>query len=140
MDPVYIYFEEPSLDDENRFTLDFSDETSVHHVLFSPEKDYYVTSMNCDIQLLKDFTGYKDMFEDIKKLSNLSHLLLEKGPAYQNDIDKVFLFIGVPGTVTQKIDYDFGLSNAQINNFLYKFQFYDVKEQKIKDCSGDHTF
>ena len=55
MDPVYIYFKEVFLDDKNRFTIDFLDEIVVHQLLFSPENDYYVTSMNCDQNLLKDF-------------------------------------------------------------------------------------
>ena len=71
----------------------------------------------------------------MKKLADLGCSLLENGPDYQNDTDKVFLFAGVPGTITQKVDYHFWLTNAQINNFLCKFQFYNDKEQKVKNCS-----
>ena len=49
MEPVYIYFKETLLDDQNRFTLDFSNEITVNEILFSPDKDYYITSMNCDL-------------------------------------------------------------------------------------------
>ena len=55
MEPVYIYFKETLLDDQNRFTLDFSNEITVNEILFSPDKDYYITSMNCDLKLLKIF-------------------------------------------------------------------------------------
>ena len=104
-------------------------------MLFSPENDYYITSMNWDQNLLKEFGAHDDILDDIKKLSDLGHSLLENGPGYQNDIDKMFLFVGVQGTIIQKLDYHFWLSNAQINNFLYKFQFYNIKEKKVKDCS-----
>ena len=79
MELVYIYLKKPFLEDENRFTLDFSDEIIVHQVLLSPEKDYYVTSMNCNLKLLRDFQAYDDIQDDLKKLSELGCLLLEKG-------------------------------------------------------------
>ena len=79
MELVYIYLKKAFLDDENRFTLDFSDEIIVHQVLLSPEKDYYVTSMNCNLKLLRDFQAYDDIQDDLKKLSELGRLLLEKG-------------------------------------------------------------
>lgn len=78
MELVYIYLKKPFLEDENRFTLDFSDEIIVHQVLLSPEKDYYVTSMNCNLKLLRDFQAYDDIQDDLKKLSELGCLLLEK--------------------------------------------------------------
>ena len=62
-------------------------------MLFSPENDYYITSMNCDQNLLKEFGAHDDILDDIKKLSDLGRSLIENGPNYQNDIDKVFLFL-----------------------------------------------
>ena len=47
-------------------------------MLFSPENDYYITSMNYDQNLLKDFGAHDDILDDIKKLSDLGHSLLEK--------------------------------------------------------------
>ena len=90
MEPVYIYFKEALLDDQNRFTLDFSNEIIVNEILFSPDKDYYITSMNCDLKLLKDFEAHEDILDDIKKLSKLRRLLLEKDPDYQNDVGGVY--------------------------------------------------
>ena len=42
--------------------------------------------MNCDLKLLKDFQAHEDILDDIKKLSKLGRLLLEKDPNYQNDV------------------------------------------------------
>ena len=84
--PVYIYFKEALLDDDNRFTLDFANDTYVNQILFSSKYDYYTTTLNCDLKLLKDFNAHKDILDDLKKLSDLSRKLLEKGAAYQNDI------------------------------------------------------
>ena len=76
MTSAFIYFKEAMLDDNNRFTLDFSDGINVCQILFSPKKDYYVTSMNCDLNLLRDFNAHEDILDDIKKLSEKSCVLL----------------------------------------------------------------
>ena len=86
MTPVYIYFKEALLDDDNRFTLDFANGIYVNQILFSSKYDYYITTLNCDSKLLKNFNAHKDILGDLKKLSDLSRKLLEKGTAYQNDI------------------------------------------------------
>ena len=46
--------------------------------------------MNCKLDLQKDIKN-DGVLDKIKKLSDKSRLLLEKGPAYQNDIKKVTL-------------------------------------------------
>ena len=68
MTPVYIYFKEALLDDDNRFTLDFANDIYVNQILFSSKYDYYITTLNCDLKLLKDFSVHKDILDDLKKL------------------------------------------------------------------------
>ena len=70
--------------------------------MFSPDKDYNITSMNCDLKLLKDFQAHEDILDDIKKLSKLGCLLLEKGLYYQNDVGGVYLYLGTDGFVDRK--------------------------------------
>ena len=41
MEPVYIYFKEAVLGDQNRFTFDFSNEIIVNEILFSPDIVYF---------------------------------------------------------------------------------------------------
>ena len=135
MTPVYIYFKEALLDDDNRFTLDFANGINVNQILFSSKYDYYITTLNCDLKLLKDFNAHKDILDDLKKLSDLSWKLLEKGAIYQNDIKKSKLYLGGPGTIFTKVNYEFWLSNAQIKHFSFNYQFYDMEEQKIRDCA-----
>ena len=93
MEPVFICLKEAFLNDGNKFTLDFSDEEIVHEALFSPKKDYYVTSMNCDLKLIRDLNAHRDILDNIKELSDKSPLLLEKGPTYQNDTKNMKLYI-----------------------------------------------
>ena len=97
MTPVYIYFKEALLDDDNRFTLDFANGIYVNQILFSSKYDYYITTLNCDWKLLKDFNAHKNILDDLKKLSDISWKLFEKGTAYQNNLKKLRLYLGVPG-------------------------------------------
>ena len=51
MRPVFIYFGETPLDENNKFTLDFSDEEFVHEIDFLSKNEYYITSLNCKLKL-----------------------------------------------------------------------------------------
>ena len=83
MRPDFIYFKEIILNDNNKFTLDFSDEEFVQEIHFLTNRDYYVTSLNCNL-ILKEYIN--DEKRLVEELSKKRRLLIEKGPAYQNDI------------------------------------------------------
>ena len=88
MNPAFIYFNEIILKDDNKFTLDFSYEEFTQEVNFVNNLDYYITSLNCKLKM-KEYIHDKD--QKIQELSKKSRLLLEKGPAYQNDFDYLTL-------------------------------------------------
>ena len=83
MRPTLIYFKETHLDENNKFTLDFSDQEFVQEIELLSKNKYYITSLNCILKLKE----YIHEDEKIKKLSEKSRLLLEKGTAYLCDID-----------------------------------------------------
>ena len=87
MRPVLIYFRETHLDENNKFSLDFSDHEFVQEIEFLSKNKYYITSLNCQSKLKK----YIREDKKIKKLSAKSGPLLEKGAAYQCDIDYLML-------------------------------------------------
>ena len=66
MKPIFIYFKEIPLDQNNRFTLYFSNTDIVYEIHFSSNNDYFLTSMNCNLDLFKDFEAHGDLFDDIK--------------------------------------------------------------------------
>ena len=74
------------------------------------------------------------VLDEIKQLSEKSRLLLEKDPAYQNDIKTIYLRRGVPGTTMEKVTFGFLLSAANIKCFSWHYKFYDTEEKKIRDC------
>ena len=57
---------------------------------FSPKKDHFITSMDCNLNLEPDIKN-DGVLDEIEELFEKSWLLLEKGPAYQNDIKTMYL-------------------------------------------------
>ena len=104
MEPVFLYFKEIALDENNKFTVGFSQTDQIYKVHFSPKKHYFIMSMNCNLDLQEDLKN-TNVLDEIKELSERSRLLLEKGPAYQNNIKTVFLWRGVPGSIACTINF-----------------------------------
>ena len=133
MNPAFIYFREIPLKDNNKFTLDFSDEEFVQKINFNKKKDYYIASLNCNLILKEDIK--KDKEKMIEELSEKSRLLLEKGAAYQNDIGWLTSYIAdyynFPGF---GVTYNFITYPKIIDEYSYKYKFYDTKMKKITDC------
>ena len=82
----FIYFKELLLGGNNKFTLDFSNNEFVQEIEFSPKNDYYITSLNCNLIVKEHIDDRKKLIEE---LSQKSRFLLEKGPAYQNDVGRI---------------------------------------------------
>ena len=51
MRPILIYFREKHLDENNEFTLDFSDQEFVQEIKFLSKNKYYITSLNYKLKL-----------------------------------------------------------------------------------------
>ena len=125
MNRALIYFKEVILNNNNKFTLDFPDKESVQEVNFVNNLDYYITSLNCKLKV-KELNHDKD-----EKLKNYlkSRLLLEKGPAYQNDID--YLTLKSEWYVkASNHAYRFMLWPKIIDQYSYKYKFWDTVEKK----------
>ena len=80
MKPIFIYFKEIPLDQNNRFTLYFSNTDIVYQIHFSSNNDYFLTSMNCNLDLFKDFEAHGDLFDDIKNCLKRVAYCLKKAP------------------------------------------------------------
>ena len=51
MKTVLIYFRETSLEEANKFTLDFSDQGHVQPIDFLSKKTYYIATSNCKLKI-----------------------------------------------------------------------------------------
>ena len=128
MRPILIYFRETHLDENNKFTLDFSDHEFVQEIEFLSKNKYYITSLNCKLKLKKYI--YED--EKFKKLSAKSKVLLEKGAQYLCNID--YLMLTSEWYIKDSNDtYRFKLYPKIIGKYSYKYKFWDTIEKTIRD-------
>lgn len=67
MKPVFIYFKEIVLDDNNKFTLDFSTTKFIYEIDFLTKNDYYVSSLNCNLIVKKDIYKKRNYLKNYKK-------------------------------------------------------------------------
>ena len=129
MRPGFIYFKELALDNDNKFTLDFSDEEFVQEIDFLLNNDYYITSLDCKLKVKNHI--HDDKKKKIEELFEKSTLLLEKGAAYQNGI--TYLLLKTLWYVqNMNYTYRFKLFPEIINQCSYKYQFFDIVEKKLE--------
>ena len=65
MNPSFIYYNEMTFNDNNKFILGFSNEEFVQKIKFFKRKDYFITSLNCNLKLKTIIKEHKK-----KKLKN----------------------------------------------------------------------
>ena len=106
MTPDFIDFKQLLLGSNNKFTLDFLNKEFVKEIEFSPKNDYYMTSLNCNLIVKEHIDDRKNLIEE---LSQKSRFLLEKGPAYQNDVGRIEHRINSVGLIPWKDYFEFCL-------------------------------
>ena len=132
MKPVFIYFKEIPFNDNNKFVLDFSDQEIIQKVYFDKNIDYYIANLDCNL-ILKE--GIKKDKKKIGELSQKSRLLLKKGADYQNDIEWITSYIANYYNFSGfGVTCNFILYPKIIDEYSYKYKFYDTVEKKFKDC------
>ena len=87
MRPVLMYFREAHLNEENKFTLDFSDQEFLQKIEFLLKNTYYIATLNCKLKVENRIHE----IQKIKDLSTKSRPLLGKGPTVLCDIDYLTL-------------------------------------------------
>ena len=71
MEPVFIYYNNLKYKENSKIlTAYFSEEDRLQGIMFNKNKDYYLTSMSCYIQLKNEIAKLKE-FPDIKKIADL---------------------------------------------------------------------
>ena len=58
-EPNFLYFKTAEFL-KNKFVLDFLQTEVVHEIRFSTEKEYYITSMNCNLIIYDDYEHVND--------------------------------------------------------------------------------
>ena len=135
MNPIFIYQNEVTLKENNKFSLDFLDNQIVNLISFSTNAQYYISSLDCNITKANKkkvtFSGDRDL---VTNLSKTSRELLDKGVSSKNDISFVTSILtdnyDLPQIATQR--YKIELDAKVINDNCYKYQFYDAIDKRIK--------
>ena len=91
MDPIFIYSNDLQIQDKS-FTIDFIDDDRLHGVLFKKNKDYYLTSMSCFIEITNDLSELEH-YSEIIKISELSNKILKNGLNHLYEEKKIEVFI-----------------------------------------------
>ena len=78
MKPTFIYYNNLSFNQNKRITLEFSDGDLPEGVIFKKNKDYYITSMSCYVDLTVVVTKLP-LFDKIKEILDLGNAILDGG-------------------------------------------------------------
>ena len=115
--------------------LDFSDEEFVQKVYFDKNINYYIASLDCNL-ILKE-----EIKKDKKKISQKSRPLLKNGAPYQNDIgwmtSAVANYYNFSGF---GVTYNLILYPKIIDEYSYKYKFYDTVKKEIRDLTFIRRF
>ena len=117
---------------KNKFVLDFLQTICISNQIFH-RKRLSRTSMNCDLII---HNNYEHVSNKIKQLSKKSNLLLEKGPdcffkIHEENPNIKFYNFGQLKTKGKLMPYQKYPQN--IEYYLYKYNFFDVKTNTIKN-------
>ena len=134
MNPVLIYIKEATFK-EKKSVLDFSDKQQhVQPIEYERNATYYIATLDCKLKLKKVIQ--KKYEDDIKKLSDQSRILIDKGSDHFCDIDSINL-VYISGISSHFVDlrnnFDFQRPPKNLENYSYKYKFWDQKEKKIRD-------
>ena len=78
MEPTLIDYNNLIFNDEKTFLIDYSDEGSLEGVKFKKNKDYYITSTTCYVDLIVDITKLPN-YAKIKQTSDLATAIFRGG-------------------------------------------------------------
>ena len=135
MNSIFIYQNEATLKENNKFSIDFIDDEIINFINISIENKYYISSLACNITKANKtkftFTGTQKLVDD---LSKTSEELLDKGSTFKNDISHLTSFLtpnfNLPNIAPQK--YALILDSKVIDDNCYTYQLYDTTDKTIK--------
>ena len=123
-----MYSNNLQFQDNKSFTFDFSNDDRLQGVLFKRNKDYYLTSMSCFIEITNDLSELEHYIEIID-ISKLSNKILKNGVDHLYDEKKIEVFIN--GELKTELDAE--KSNRAFSVEIVEF-FDHVTKQKRCFC------
>ena len=126
MKPIFIYYNNLNFDQNKRFILEFSDDDRLEGVLFKKNKDYYITSISCYVDLTADVTELPQFYK-IKEVLDLSNVILADG------VDLGYKKNAIQTTYEGE-NYMFKIDKINWSKYIDNIEFFDVNLKKKKVC------
>ena len=122
MKPTFIYYNNLTFDEGKKFSVDFSDEDSLEGAVFKKNKDYYITSMACYMDLTVDITKLPN-YAKIKQTSYLANAILRDGVDF--GYGRRELVLGI----TSGSNLIFRSDKSRRDQYLEDVEFFDVENK-----------
>ena len=126
MEPTFIYYNNLTFDDEEKLSINFSDEDSLEGVVLKKNKDYYITSMTCYVDLTVDITKLLN-YAKIKQTSDLANAILRGGVDFGHGRKELTL------EKTSGSNFIFRSHKSRRDQHLEDTKFFDTENKKPKN-------
>ena len=125
MEPVFIYYNNLSFDQNKMFMLEFSDGDLLEGVIFKKNKDHYITSMSCYVHLTADVTKLPQ-FDKIKEISDLANAILADGVDFGYKKNAI-------QTRHDGVSYVFNINKINWSKYIDNIEFfnYNLKKKRL---------
>ena len=92
MDPIFIYYNNLKFAENIKFTLEFSDGGILEGIIFRKNRDYFLMSMTCFIEIENDITELMQ-YADIEKISEFANIIIKNGTNYGHKSPDIEIFM-----------------------------------------------
>ena len=123
MEPTFICYNNLTFDDKKQFSINFSDEDSLRGVVFRKNKDYYITSIACYVDLTVDITKLPN-YAKTKQTSDLVNAILRSGVDFGYGKKKLVL------GKTSACNLVFQSDKSRRDKYLQDVEFFNVENKK----------
>ena len=127
MEPIFIYYNDWKFDKHKKFTINFSDEDLLKGVVFRKNRNYYITSMTCYVDLTVNITK-PPKYNKIKEIHNLVAVILRSGIDFSYG-KKALTLAGANSGKNAAFKSD----KSRRSKFIERVEFFDVISRKTKD-------
>ena len=126
-DGAYFYLSKQSnIRWRKEVSINFSDEDSLEGVVFKKNKDFYITSMTCYVDLTVDITKLPN-YAKIKQASDLATAILRGGVDFEYDKKELML------RKTSGSSLLFWSGKSRRDQYLEDVEFFDIENKKTKN-------
>ena len=88
MGPIFIYYNNLKFEENKQFTLEFSNKDLLQGIIFLKNRDYFLMSMSCFMEVENKISKLKQ-YPAIKKISGLANRIIKNGVDHGYDSPEI---------------------------------------------------